>query len=100
MWNGPGSAAHHSATLRAAPGTRRSQFRSSPARPDGEVIGARFGRAIVGIVPPFAEVIGEAVAAHRGVERVAPAALLGGDGRAGEIAFDVEAIEGGAHVDA
>ena len=67
---------------------------------DRKIVAARLGGGGEGIVPPFAEVIRKILPVHRRVQRAAPAPLLGVNRPIGTVAFDVKAVEAGAHVDA
>src|SRR5262252_681455 len=76
------------------------EIASASARRNRKIISARLGGVVVGKVPPFAEVTGKAVPAHHRTQQVAPLALVGGNCSALAIAFDVEAVITGAHIDA
>src|SRR5215468_6847752 len=76
------------------------EIASTSTRCNRKIISARLGGAVVGKVPPFAKVTGKAVPAHYRTQQVAPLTLVGGNCSALAIAFDVEAVVTGAHVDA
>src|SRR5579885_288677 len=69
------------------------------ARWDGKVVSAPGVVATVFIVPPLAEVIAEALRAHRRAQGFARAALRRRDGGRARCAFRVEAVEAGAHIE-